>query len=193
MKQRYYQTMIEQAELFGLENRLLQCTEECGELIQALSKYQRILQGDKTCQTDMAHAEYMIEEEVADVELLLEQIKYLLGNIEQVKQIKAEKIQRTAQRLLFGDEEEQNTIITSYDETVWQYNGSFYGCPDWVEEAIECGVIGRNHNLKAVLERNQNYVKTPKGNIQITVGDYLVKERDGSISVVDIQARYIHK
>lgn len=35
-----------QAEQFGIENRLLQCTEECGELIQALSKYQRILQGD---------------------------------------------------------------------------------------------------------------------------------------------------
>lgn len=28
-----------QAEQFGIENRLLQCTEECGELIQALSKY----------------------------------------------------------------------------------------------------------------------------------------------------------
>lgn len=69
-----------QAEQFGIENRLLQCTEECGELIQALSKYQRILQGDKTCQTDMCHAEYMIADEIADVELLLEQIKYLLGN-----------------------------------------------------------------------------------------------------------------
>lgn len=31
-----------QAEQFGIENRLLQCTEECGEFIQALSKYQRI-------------------------------------------------------------------------------------------------------------------------------------------------------
>lgn len=89
-----------QAEQFGIENRLLQCTEECGELIQALSKYQRILQGDKTCQTDMCHAEYMIADEIADVELLLEQIKYLLGNEREVIERKLYKLDRTEQRLL---------------------------------------------------------------------------------------------
>lgn len=89
-----------QAEQFGIENRLLQCTEECGELIQALSKYQRILQGDKTCQTDMCHAEYMIADEIADVELLLEQIKYLLGNEREVIERKLYKLERTEQRLL---------------------------------------------------------------------------------------------
>lgn len=90
----------EQAEQFGLENRMLQCTEEAGELIQALSKYQRILQGDKTCQTNMVHAEYMIAEEIADVELLLEQIKYLLGNEMEVRERKLYKLDRTEQRLL---------------------------------------------------------------------------------------------
>lgn len=89
-----------QAEQFGIENRLLQCTEECGELIQALSKYQRILQGDKTCQTDMCHAEYMIADEIADVELMLEQIKYLLGNEMEVRERKIYKLDRTEQRLL---------------------------------------------------------------------------------------------
>lgn len=102
-----YQTMIEQAEQFGLENRLLQCTEEAGELIQALSKYQRILQGDKTCQTDMCHAEYMITEEIADIEICIKQLKHLLGFTEEnIEQIKAEKVQRTEQRLLCGDTEE---------------------------------------------------------------------------------------
>lgn len=89
-----------QAEQFGIENRLLQCTEEAGELIQALCKYQRILQGDKTCQTDMCHAEYMITDEIADVELLLEQIKYLLGNEMEVRERKLYKLDRTEQRLL---------------------------------------------------------------------------------------------
>lgn len=89
-----------QAEQFGLENRMIQCTEECGELIQALSKYQRILHGDKTCQTDMCHAEYMIVDEIADVELLLEQIKYLLGNEREVRERKLYKLDRTEQRLL---------------------------------------------------------------------------------------------
>lgn len=88
-----------QAEQFGIENRLLQCTEECGELIQALSKYQRILHGDKTCQTNMCHAEYMIADEIADVELLLEQIKYLLGNEMEVRERKLYKLERTEQRL----------------------------------------------------------------------------------------------
>lgn len=97
----------EQAEQFGLENRLLQCTEEAGELIQALSKHQRIQQGDKTCQTDMIHAEYMIAEEMADLEICIEQLKCLLGNTEQIEQIKAEKVHRTEQRLLFGDTGEQ--------------------------------------------------------------------------------------
>lgn len=89
-----------QAEQFGIENRLLQCTEECGELIQALSKYQRVLQGDKTCQTDMIHAEYMIAEEMADVEICIEQLKYLLGNEREARERKLYKFDRTEQRLL---------------------------------------------------------------------------------------------
>lgn len=112
MKHRYYKTIIEQADHFGLENRLLQCTEEAGELTQALCKYQRIQQGDKTCQTDMIHAEYMIAEEIADIEICIEQLKYLLVNSRQIEQIKVEKIQRTEQRLSYGDTGEQNTKNT---------------------------------------------------------------------------------
>ena len=112
MKHKYYQTIIEQADQFGLENRLLQCMEEAGELIQALCKYQRAQQGDKTCQTDMIHAEYMIAEEMADIEICIEQLKYLLANSRQIEQIKVEKIQRTEQRLLYGDTGEQNTKDT---------------------------------------------------------------------------------
>lgn len=67
--------IYEQAEQFGIENRMLQCTEEAGELIQALCKYQRVLSGDKTCNTDIVHADYMVVEEIADVEICLEQIK----------------------------------------------------------------------------------------------------------------------
>nr|DAP48947.1 MAG TPA: nucleoside triphosphate pyrophosphohydrolase [Caudoviricetes sp.] len=124
MKQRHYQTIIEQAEQFGLENRLVQCTEEAGELIQALSKYRRIQQGDKTCRTDMCHAEYMIAEEMADIEICIKQLKYMLGNTEQIEQIKAEKIQRTEQRLLFGDTEEQRIKVTSAEIIVANTTGA---------------------------------------------------------------------
>lgn len=124
-----YQTMLEQAEQFGLENRLLQCTEEAGELIQALSKYRRILHGDKTCQTDMIHAEYMIAEEIADIEICIKQLKYLLGNTEeQIEQIKAEKIERT-ERLLYGDTEEQRIKVTSAEIIVADTIGARQGKP----------------------------------------------------------------
>lgn len=91
--------IYKQAEYFGIKNRILQCTEEAGELIQALSKYQRVISGDKTCQTDMIHAEHMITEEIADIEICLKQIKYLLCNVQEVEKIKVEKIDRTEQRL----------------------------------------------------------------------------------------------
>lgn len=96
----YNKRIYEQAEQFGIENRMLQCSEEAGELIQALCKYQRILNADKTCNTDMVHAEYMIAEEIADIEICLKQIKYLLGNTEAVERIKAQKVDRTEQRML---------------------------------------------------------------------------------------------
>ena len=125
-----YQTMFEQAEQFGLENRLLQCTEEAGELIQALSKYQRILQGDKTCQTDMIHAECMIAEEIADIEICIKQLKYLLEiTQEQIEQIKEEKVQRTEQRLLYGDTEEERIKVTSAEIIVADTIGARQGKP----------------------------------------------------------------
>lgn len=128
-----------QAEQFGIENRLLQCTEECGELIQALSKYQRILQGDKTCQTDMCHAEYMIAEEMADVEICIEQLKHLLGNTEQIEQIKEEKIHRTELRILYGYEEEQRIKVTSAEIIVANTKGARQGKPYYEIKYKEVG------------------------------------------------------
>lgn len=89
----------EQAEHFGIENRMLQCTEELSELIQALSKYRRVEQGDKTCMLIKKDVVHMVAEEIADVEICLEQIKYLLCNKEQVERIKEQKIKRTQERL----------------------------------------------------------------------------------------------
>lgn len=100
MKKETQTKIHEQAELFGLENRMLQCTEECGELIQALCKCKRVLSGDKTCQIhNMQYIEHMISEEIADVEICIEQIKYLLKNYEKVEHIKQNKIQRTEERM----------------------------------------------------------------------------------------------
>lgn len=96
---KYKKEMYKQAEHFGLENRMLQCTEECGELIQALSKYQRVSKGDKTCNLSNYQSLNMVLEEIADVEILLTQLKYLLCKTEEVENIKVKKIERTEQRL----------------------------------------------------------------------------------------------
>lgn len=96
---KYKKAMKEQAEYFGLDNRMLQCTEELSELAQALCKYRRIIDGDKTCIVNVTEAKQMVAEEIADVEICLEQLKYLLRNKEQVERRKKQKIKRTQERL----------------------------------------------------------------------------------------------
>lgn len=109
----YLSKLYEQAEQFGLENRMLQCIEECGELIQALSKYKRILQGDKTCKVKGQQAINMVLEEIADVEITLKQIKYLLCKTEAVEYIKVRKVIRTEKRML--ETKEQTQTQTQYE------------------------------------------------------------------------------
>lgn len=103
----YLSKLYEQAERFGLENRMLQCTEECGELIQALSKYKRVSQGDKTCKMKRKQAINMVLEEIADVEITLKQLKYLLCKTEAVEYIKVRKVIRTEKRLFDSRMEEE--------------------------------------------------------------------------------------
>lgn len=88
-----------QAERFGANNRMLQTIEEMGELIQAICKYQRIETGDRTCNKQQFDVSYNIAEEIADVEICLEQLKYLMYNSHLVDIIKAQKIKRTKERL----------------------------------------------------------------------------------------------
>lgn len=95
----YKKEIYKQAEQFGLENRMLQCTEECGELIQALSKYRRASRNDKTCTMNVHETINSVLEEIVDVEITLAQLKYLLCKTEVVEHIKVNKIERTKQRL----------------------------------------------------------------------------------------------
>jgi len=89
----------EQAEMFGANNRMLQTIEEMGELAQAICKYQRIETGDKTCNKQQFDIAYNIAEEIADVEICLEQLKYLMYNSHLVDIIKTQKLKRTKERL----------------------------------------------------------------------------------------------
>lgn len=72
-------------ESYGQDAQMIVAMEECSELIQAISKH---LRGRET----------NLEEEIADVEIMLEQLK-LMCNQSLVEEFKASKLQRLEQRL----------------------------------------------------------------------------------------------
>lgn len=75
---------------YGNLNQIVKAMEECGELIRALARW---LQGDP----DVVN----IAEEIADVEIMVEQIKIILGDrYEELLTLKkAEKLGKLAERL----------------------------------------------------------------------------------------------
>lgn len=87
---------LEVADHFGYEIQSEQLVEECAELIQAVNKYRRARgTGQPTALSEEAAFENLVEE-IADVESMLEQIKYLLKisqeMIDGIKEVKTEKI-----------------------------------------------------------------------------------------------------
>ena len=71
---------------FGAEAQERQAVEECAELIIAISHKQR-------------GREHNIEEEIADVEIMLEQLKIINNCHDKVKSIKSFKIKRLYKRI----------------------------------------------------------------------------------------------
>jgi hypothetical protein len=60
-------------------DRVIISIEELGELIQALSKYVRYINSDETLRNSKIEIEYMILEEIADVELCLTKLKNIMN------------------------------------------------------------------------------------------------------------------
>lgn len=82
---------IENAEHYGYEPQSNMLIEEMAELTQAISKYRR--------NNSKKNFDNIVEE-IADVEVMLHQIKHLLGiNPKYVEQIKIEKVNRTKERI----------------------------------------------------------------------------------------------
>lgn len=73
---------------YGKEHQLVLCMEEMAELTKELSKNMR---GSKNTTN--------ISEEMADVEIMLEQLRVIFGNRSEVDTIKAEKLLRLADRV----------------------------------------------------------------------------------------------
>lgn len=85
---------------FGRLNQVIKAIEECGELVQALARW---AEGEPVIGN--------IAEEIADVEIMLEQVKVILGEQygEYLELKKAEKLGRLA-KLIAGEKyaEEEN-------------------------------------------------------------------------------------
>lgn len=84
------------AKYYGYRAQSNQLVEECAELIQAVSKYRRAVTEDKK-----AVALENLIEEIADVEIMLEQVKYLLQiSADEIEAMKIFKVNRTKERML---------------------------------------------------------------------------------------------
>ena len=93
---------IKNAEHYGYVAQSNQLIEECAELIQAVSKYRRAVErvGEPVSEDKKAIALDNLIEEIADVEIMLEQIKYLLNIPEEdLLAYKRFKINRTKERI----------------------------------------------------------------------------------------------
>lgn len=73
---------------YGIEPQLIVCMEEMAELAKEISKN---IRGAKNISN--------ISEEIADVEIMLEQLRVIYGNRSEVDIIKAEKLLRLSKRL----------------------------------------------------------------------------------------------
>lgn len=102
-KEELNQEIISQAYQMGTYNRKNQLMEEMAELTQALCKHNRLICGDTTLrlnEDDYKHKQIEIKqsitEEIADVEICLQQLKVLLEiDGQRVENIKEYKVNRT--------------------------------------------------------------------------------------------------
>lgn len=95
----------ETAKYYGYEAQSNQLVEECAELIQAVSKYHRAVAGlgQPVAEEKKAVALENLIEEIADVEIMLEQVKYLLQiPEEELDAVKLYKVNRTRERITQG-------------------------------------------------------------------------------------------
>ncbi len=80
------------ADHYGLNSQLDILQEECAELVQAVSKYRR------------GGSNLLVLEELADVEIMVAQIRYLAGkNSTIIDEIKEKKIRRQLDRIAGED------------------------------------------------------------------------------------------
>lgn len=71
-------------------------TEELAELIQAIARFRRVNENDML---ELARRKNLVAEEIADVEVMLAQIKYLMKIDERVEAVAKYEIERQLKRM----------------------------------------------------------------------------------------------
>ena len=89
------------ADTYGYEPQSRQLIEEMAELTTAINKVWRTRNFPCT-QFDAVRAIDNLFEEIADVEIMLEQIKYLMNCHKEVEEYKTQKIERQLERINHG-------------------------------------------------------------------------------------------
>ena len=91
------QMNLQNANFYGADRQLNQLIEECGELIQVVNKWKRFYFFNEVAWNPV----HSVMEEIADVEVMLEQIKHLLNLPEQtINEIKVAKVKRERNRII---------------------------------------------------------------------------------------------
>ena len=91
---------LENANYYGFFAQKDQLIEELAELIQAMNKYCRTCGNGQSTELSHYEARHNVIEEIGDVEVMLHQIKYLMGiDEEAIEESKCAKILRTQVRI----------------------------------------------------------------------------------------------
>ena len=88
------------ADYYGYEAQSNQLVEECAELIQAVNKYRRARGIGQATPVELMDAKANLIEEIVDVEVMPEQVKYLLHISEMdLLAVRDKKMSRTLERM----------------------------------------------------------------------------------------------
>lgn len=87
------------AEHYGYDAQSRQCIEEMAELTQAINKWWRACGNGQKTEESITECRYNLVEEIADVQIMLYQLGYLLDSRLEVSEIITKKLDRQLERI----------------------------------------------------------------------------------------------
>lgn len=87
------------ADHYGYDAQSRQCIEEMAELTQAINKWWRFCGNGQRTEKSIAECRYNLIEEIADVQIMLYQLGYLLDSRLEVSEMITKKLDRQLERV----------------------------------------------------------------------------------------------